>query len=189
MALIPHLLGRASFPARFAWFLEGWWRGLVLSPDELQRRLALAPEQTVLEIGSGGGYYARPLASRVRRLIAVDIQLAMLARLRRLGRAPMPFPVQADAGELPLPSASVDVVIAVTVLGEVGSIEKTLAEVRRVLRPGARFAASEHLPDPDFIAFPRLEALCRSHGLTLRARFGRRFNYTAVFSAPITPST
>lgn len=183
MSLIKHLSGRAIFPARYAWFLEGRWRRLVLSPERLQARLALSAELTVLEIGAGGGYYAQPLSRLVRRFIGLDLQAEMLRRLRRKPLGAHLLPVQADATHLPFAEGSIDVVIAVTVLGEVPSVERTIGEVRRVLRPGGVFSVSEHWPDPDFLAFARVCELCRKGGLRLQARYGGRVNYTATFCA------
>jgi ubiquinone/menaquinone biosynthesis C-methylase UbiE len=182
VSLIQHLLGRSIFPPRYAWFLEGRWRQLVLSPRRLQERLALSRELTVLEIGAGGGYYARPLSALVRRFIALDLQAEMLRRLRAKAVGSRLLSVQGDATHLPLAENSIDVVIAVTVLGEVPSPEGTIAEVRRLLRPGGVFSVSEHWPDPDFLSFSHVESLCRKGGLRLRTRYGARFNYTANFS-------
>lgn len=181
MELVQHVLGRGIFPARYAWFLEGRWRSLVLSPKRLAQRLDLTPQLTVLEIGAGGGFYARPLSQSVRRFVALDIQAAMLRRLRTKSTAPGLIPVRGDAGRLPFESGSIDVVIAVTVLGEVTSEESTIREVNRVLRPGGMFSVSEHWPDPDFIPFDQLRASCEANGLRLEQRFGSRHNYTANF--------
>jgi len=162
MSLLDHLHGRAIFPPRYAWFLEGPWRRLLLSPHRLAQLLPLSPQVTVLEIGAGGGYYARPLSGLVQG-------------------SHLLLPVQGDAGRLPIANQSVDVVIAVTVLGEVPSAEATIAEVQRVLRPGGLFSVSEHWPDPDFLSFAEVAALCQGAGFHLQRRFGARFNYTAVF--------
>jgi len=183
MSLIKHLFGRAIFPPRYAWFLEGPWRRLVLSPERLQQRLGLSPELTVLEIGVGGGYYAQPLSRLVRSFVALDLQAEMLNRLRHKPLSARLLPVQADASHLPIAENSIDVVIAVTVLGEVPSAEETIAEVRRVLRPGGVFAVSEHWPDPDFLSFAQVNELCRRCGLRLQARYGVRCSYTATFRA------
>ena len=183
MELVKHVLGRAIFPARYAWFLEGRWRNLVLSPQRLAQRLALTPPLTVLEIGAGGGFYAHPLSRLVRRYVALDIQAGMLQRLGKKSPVAALVPVQADAGRLPFPYGSIDVVIAVTVLGEVPSAEATIAEVRRVLRPDGMFSVSEHRPDPDFLRFEHVRSLCEATGLRLDQRFGSRHNYTANFIA------
>jgi ubiquinone/menaquinone biosynthesis C-methylase UbiE len=183
MSLIKHLLGRAIFPPRYAWFLEGRWRRLVLSPERLQQRLGLSPELTVLEIGVGGGYYARPLSRLVRRFIGLDIQAEMLGRLREKAVDTHLLPVQGDATHLPFAAGTIDVVIAVTVLGEVPSADHTIAEVRRVLRLGGIFSVSEHWPDPDFLPFVHVNKLCRNNGLYLHTRYGGRHNYTGTFRA------
>jgi ubiquinone/menaquinone biosynthesis C-methylase UbiE len=183
MSLVQHLLGRAIFPPRYAWFLEGSWRRILLSPERLRQRLQLSPQLKVLEIGAGGGYYAHPLSSFVRCFVALDIQRDMLTRLQKKPAVTQLSLVQGDATRLPVASSSIDVVIAVTVLGEVPSAEATVAEVRRVLRPAGVFAVSEHWPDTDFVPFPVLDSLCRANGFRLDRRYGARFNYTAVFAA------
>lgn len=183
MSLIRHLLGRAIFPPRYAWFLEGGWRRLVLSPGRLQQRLALSPDQTVLEIGAGGGYYARPLSALVRRFIALDFQAAMLHRLGTKTATRQLLLVQGDATHLPIAEGSIDVVIAVTVLGEAPSAESAVAEVRRVLRPGGVFSISEHWPDTDFLSFSHVNSLCQKSGFQLHSRYGARRNYTANYTA------
>ncbi len=183
MSLISHLLGRGVFPASFAWFLEGPWRRLILSPEKLQQRLPLSPEMTVLEIGVGGGYYAAPLSQSVHRFIGLDVQGEMLRRLRQRHPGARLLPVQGDAVQLPLADGSIDMVIAVTVLGEVPSAEAAIAEARRVLRSRGILAISEHWPDPDFLPFAYVNALCHKHGLQLQARYGSRRNYTAAFAA------
>ena len=183
MSLKAHLLGRGVFPSRYAWFLEGRWRRLVLSPERLERRLPVSGESTVLEIGAGGGNYARPLSRRVRRFLALDVQREMLQRLKKKSTVRHLFPVQGDATRLPFADGTIDLVIAVTVLGETPSAGTTIAEVARVLRPGGVFSVSEHWPDPDFLRFEQVNTWCRNNGLRLQERFGVRFNYTANFKA------
>ncbi len=155
----------------------------MLSPERLRERLLLSPGMTVLEIGVGGGYYARPLAALVRSFIALDLQAEMLKRLlHKAGEAHL-LPVRASAGELPLATSSIDVVIAVTVIGELPSAPRAIDEIRRILRKGGMFSVSEHWPDPDFVPFARMRELCHQGGLQFEALHGGRFNYTATFRA------
>lgn len=183
MSLFTHFLGRSIFPARYAWFLEGRWRRLILSPEQLQQRLPLSIGMIVLEIGVGGGYYAGPLSQFVHRYIGLDVQAGMVKRLRQRHPGAHLVPVQGDAMQLPLADGSVDIVIAVTVLGEVPSAERAIAEARRVLRSGGLLSISEHWPDPDFLSFPSVNALCRKSGFQLQSCHGGLRNYTATFAA------
>ena len=176
-------MGQSVFPARYAWFLEGPWRRWVLSPEQLAERLPLDANVTACEIGIGGGYYARHLAKRVQRLIGVDLQFAMLRRVRQRGAVANVLLIQGDAAALPLASASVDLLIAVTVLGELPSADAAIAEASRVLRPAGVLSISEHLPDPDFVSLRRLQQICERQGFAFERRFGRRWSYTANFRA------
>jgi ubiquinone/menaquinone biosynthesis C-methylase UbiE len=136
---------------------------------------------TVCEVGVGGGYYARALAPVVWRYLGIDLQLAMLRRLRAM-EAQVCL-VQADGSALPLPAESVDVVVVVTVLGEIPQPEAAVAEIARILRPGGTLSVSEHVPDPDYVPFAQLRSLCTSAGLELVSRHGPVW-YTANFRKP-----
>ncbi len=179
--LLRNFLGRGVFPSQLAWFLEGPWRRWVLSPETLHQRLPLAASNTVCELGIGGGYYGRALAPFVERYAGVDIQLEMLERVRMLGAPASLHLIQADGGLLPFAPGSVDLVLAVTVLGEVPSPVAAIAESARILRPGGILSVSEHIPDPDFIPVKRLVEMCKASGLALENCYGHSWSYTANF--------
>jgi SAM-dependent methyltransferase len=98
----------------------------------------------VLELGSGTGEFAARLAERVGpagELIASDVAEQMVALTReRLSDVGQARAERIDAGRIPYPDASVDVVVFRMGLMLLPDPDAALAEIRRVLRPGGRSA-------------------------------------------------
>jgi SAM-dependent methyltransferase len=103
----------------------------------------------VVELGPGAGANLRYLPAGTR-LIAIEPNQQMHDVLRRRAKKRgIDLDLRGLAGEkLDLPSASVDFVFSSLVLCSVDRPEQVLAEVRRVLRPGGRFACIEHVAAP-----------------------------------------
>lgn len=103
-------------------------------------------EGEVLEIGFGSGLNVPHLSSGVRKLFAVEPADAAW-RIARSVVKRAPFPVERTgrtAEAIPLPDGSVDEVISSFSLCTIPDVERALAEVRRVLRPGGTFRFVEH---------------------------------------------
>lgn len=111
--------------------------------------VALQP-LTVLDAGCGTGLALGPLLRRYprSRAVALDLSEGMLghARQRRRWRR-TPFPVCADAADLPLSDASVDLVFSNLMLQWCNDLDTVLREFRRVLRPGGLLAFTTFGPD------------------------------------------
>jgi len=89
--------------------------------------------KTILVVGAGTGLDL-PLLPPQALCVALDISWAMLSRARnRAGTAQL---LQADAENLPIASATCDVVLLHLILAVVPHAERALAEASRVLRPG-----------------------------------------------------
>jgi SAM-dependent methyltransferase len=88
----------------------------------------------VLEVGCGTGHFTRWLASRGLRAIGLDRSPAMLREAARL-QVGGPL-LLADAHRIPLRSAAVDLVLAVTALEFLDSPERALEECVRVAERG-----------------------------------------------------
>src|SRR3989454_3910270 len=101
----------------------------------------------VLEVGPGPGLTSDVLAERVPRLTCVEKDPALAASLAR--RAGDRVEVAcADATELPFPSGRFSGAVACTMLHHVPSAalqDRLLAEVARVLAPGAWLVGSDSL--------------------------------------------
>jgi SAM-dependent methyltransferase len=99
----------------------------------------------VADVGAGTGKLTGPLLALGLEVVAVEPDPDMLAVLRREHPAAVPHLAGADA--LPIPDASVDAVLA----GQAWHWfphERTVTEVRRVLRPGGWLGLVWNGPDP-----------------------------------------
>lgn len=110
------------------------------------RKAGIAPGMTVIDVAVGTGLLARE-ARRLMRgegvLIGIDLSESMLAVAQKTLGIPL---VQGTAEALPLAAGIADIVTMGYALRHVSSIEETLAEARRVLRPGGRLVLLEISP-------------------------------------------
>lgn len=183
-------LRSGCFPHQLSSLIDNPLRRLVIKPETLADRLSLTPSSQILEVGPGSGYFSLELARRVPqgRLELLDVQPEMIDKaMRKFGRAPPPNVgwTAADAGEeLPFDDNRFDIVLLITVLGEISGREQALRSFLRVLRPGGTLAVHEHLPDPDFLRLQRLRAMVEAAGFEFMRHQGPAWNYTALFVKP-----
>lgn len=113
----------------------------------LRRSVIAQARGSVLEIGAGTGLNLSAYPPAVTELTLAEPEPSMVDRLHEVGGADARTPrvVQAGAESLPFPDASFDTVVSTLVLCTVDDVDASLAEVRRVLRPGGELLLIEHV--------------------------------------------
>jgi SAM-dependent methyltransferase len=155
----------------------------------------LRPGEVVLDLGSGAGADVLISARRVTpggRVYGVDMTSEMLELARANAAAAGVDNVEFLQGyleDIPLPDASVDVVISNCVINLAADKAVVLREAARVLRPGGRFAVSDVIADEDMDAITRADTDqwtgCVAGALT-RAEFERALRDAGLGDVEIT---
>jgi SAM-dependent methyltransferase len=114
-------------------FIDVWTRRAMLA-----RVGPLPAAPTVIDVGCSTGYLLEDLRRAIpaASLIGVDLVAGGLRKAHT--NVPEAVLLQADACALPLDDASVDAAVSANLLEHVPNDERALAELFRILRPGAR---------------------------------------------------
>ena len=129
--------------------LDQYWRRQTI------RSVGVCADDRALDLACGTGDLSELAAATGARVMGVDFARNMLVGATRR-RIKADF-IQADANALPLPSASVSVVLSGFALRNFVSIPNALQEAARILKPGGRLALLE-------VDTPRNSLLKWGHG-------------------------
>jgi ubiquinone/menaquinone biosynthesis C-methylase UbiE len=147
--------------SRFAVRAGAWARAS--GPDAVALARAAVAEvdpQHVLEVGCGRGESAEWVAAETRaEVVALDQSQRMVALTEARGIEA----VVGDVAALPFADSFFDCVLAAWMLYHLPDLDRGLAEIARVLRPGGRLVAVTN---------------CRRHTQELRELVGGTFAYT-----------
>ncbi len=179
-------------PHQFAALLDHPLRLRYRDPIETLGMFGLASGMTVLDLGCGTGLFTVELARMVGStgfVHAVDLQAPMVAHTQArvtaakqtaTGLAPVHCH-HCPAHQLPLESNSVDLALLVATFSQLVDKRTVLNELRRVLKPGARLAVSEELPDPAYLPSTAVRPIIEAAGFHFDGGQGTPFCYHQLY--------
>lgn len=117
-----------------------------------RKRVIAAAEGRVLEVGIGSGLNLPLYGPSVRTVIGLEpsLELLRMARSRAAAASVLVELLEASAEAIPLDAGSIDTVVTTWTLCTIPDAHRALAELRRVLKPGASLLFVEHgrAPEP-----------------------------------------
>jgi SAM-dependent methyltransferase len=168
-------------------FIEVWTRRAMLA------RLGSTPATpTIIDIGCSTGYLLADLRQTVpdAKLIGVDLVASGLRKAH--DHVPDALLLHADACALPLEDLSVDGAVSANLLEHVPDDEQALAEIHRILRPGARAVIVVPVNPRSYDCYDRLLGHERRYARAELARKARTVGLTVVedihLGAPLFPA-
>jgi SAM-dependent methyltransferase len=130
--------------------------------DHLLDAAGARPDFKVLDLCCGQGNVSEALLSRGCRVVGVDFSPAMLAFARK--RARNATFIEADAQDLPFDDAEFDIVVSNLGVCHVPDQPRALAEARRVLRSGGKFAMTVWCGSESSPCFAAVYHAIKRHG-------------------------
>jgi SAM-dependent methyltransferase len=144
----------------------GYVQLFAAAPDQSIRSLldaaGAARDLKALDLCCGQGNVSEALLGRGCQVVGVDFSPAMLAFARQ--RAPAATFIEADAQDLPFEDGSFDLVVSNLGICHVPDQPRALAEARRVLRPGGKFAMTVWCGPESSPCFASVYAAIKEHG-------------------------
>jgi ubiquinone/menaquinone biosynthesis C-methylase UbiE len=129
----------------------GWWEVLWSDPAAVLAAVDLKPDMDAVDLCSGNGWFTLPMARTARRVLAVDIDAAMLdaarAYLEQHAVANVMYR-EADAHALPEFVQDADFIFMANAFHGVPDRPRLARAVRDALKPGGRFAIVNWHPRP-----------------------------------------
>ena len=181
----------APTPPQLAFLMDNPFRRMYRDPVRIIDFVGAHRNSFIVDAGCGMGPYTLEAAQRVGPngcVYAVDMQAHMVnavARQVEAHHAPNVVTLLAPLQHTTLPANSMDCVVMTSVLSEVKDRHATLAEVRRVLKPGGSFVVGEELLAPRYTRPATTRKWVERAGFKLTGRSGNGFAYLLKFIKPV----
>ena len=192
LALVRQRRRPMMHPPRLTFLFENPIVNGFVGPEQLIRRLDLAPGMRVLDAGCGPGRLTIPLARAVGpggEVVALDGQREMLEKLQKrleaegIGNV---RPVRTVLGEGALGEGRFDRVVLAMVLGEARDRREAARELYAALVPGGVLSVTEIFGDPDHRRPSTIRREVEAAGFRLSRSFGGFPAFTLNFEKPRT---
>lgn len=116
---------------------EGTYQTEVILPN-LLRVMGIKKNQTVLELGSGTGFFARAFAKAGAKVTGVELGAELVAKAKSITKPAVAYQVS-SAESIPfIKDASVDTIAIILALQNMEKVHEVLKECARVLKPGGK---------------------------------------------------
>lgn len=113
-----------------------------LPPEKVLAYLGIEKDDKVADLGSGNGFFTIPAAEKTKNTVyAIDIEPKMLNLLKERAderRINNIMYIESNLDHIKLEDHTVDKVIISLVIHEVPDIERTLSEMKRILKPNGK---------------------------------------------------
>lgn len=124
--------------------LESKERKTQQDPKKIIKILALKQTDIVADLGCGSGYFSVPIAQKVDKVYAIDIQQEMLdfleQKIREQQIANIEPLLSKETNQIPLQNESITVLLTVNTLHEFQDKKQMITEIHRVLKPLGKVA-------------------------------------------------
>ncbi len=150
-------------------FLDNRQRERLVSPEALIGQMPIQKNHTLLDVGSGSGFFTIPMAeSTSSKVYAMDPDVRMLSvienKAKEKGLTNIEL-IQEYVENLSIQNSSVDFVMASLILHEVGSLTKALSNIFEVLKLGGHLLCLEYEKDDLIIEGPPMSIRIGSEDL------------------------
>lgn len=112
----------------------------VIAPN-LMRLLNIKPDENVLDIACGEGYFSREMAKAGGRVIALDASPNLISIAKQKSDPRIDFRVMSAENMSTLPDGHFDKAICVLAIQNIANLNLLVQEIRRVLKPTGVFVA------------------------------------------------